>query len=330
MNRIEPIWETKAEQAKDIWKIYNSLIKKVELREKLNVYKDEIIDESNELGNFLFEGGVLCEDRLNHLLTTRTDRETLEKEHLVFHLSKGKERWEYTPVVFDYQRFSNFSDFKRLVKLLGVETCPYCNRTFTSTVRTKNGHHRQNQVDHYMNKKNYPYLALTLPNLIPVCGDCNLHKSCKNEDVLYPYKESYEDNYRFVTHPIKGYGYLVGESVSDESFSVIVEKAQGKELQPEYVERVENEISQLDINELYSVHNTYVASIFRQRFIFGEEYIEDVYNSFKDLFIEISEVRQMLYMKSIEDNELSLSPLSRLTRDIDFEITRLSKKEPDL
>jgi len=333
MNRIIPAWETGPERANEIWGLYESLIKRFNLCKKLESNKDDIRKESEELGEYLYPNGTLCEENLFKLLKTYTDRETLEKDHLIFNLSKGINAWEHTPKVFNYTRFSSLSGFKSLVMLLSVETCPYCNRAFTSTVKIRTtakkgtGYLRQNQLDHYKNKNNYPYLALTLPNLIPVCGSCNLHKSDSDEDVLYPYKEGFDDNYRFVTHPVNGYGYLIGEPCTDNDFKVEIEETKGKIKTDGYKKRIEKAKTLLGLGDLYTTHNHYVATIFRKRYIFGEEYIDDLYSTYSSLFSSKAEVREMMYMKSIEDDKLYLSPLSRLTRDVDYEITRLNRKE---
>lgn len=88
-----------------------------------------------------------------------------------------------------------------LQRQLGVKVCPYCNRMYTTTVFGKNN--IRPDFDHFYPKSKYPYLAVSLFNLIPSCSMCNRKKgdaaeifSKKNgEDVsiIYPYEESFDD-----------------------------------------------------------------------------------------------------------------------------------------
>lgn len=325
MIQIKPEWEKCSEYFEEIWSLYDSIIRKINLQEKLVKYREEIMRESEELGKYLFDSDTLNEDHLNTLLRTRTDTKTLKENKLVFNLSPGQTVWDTVKYVFDYSKFSRSTLFSKLIQMLHVETCPYCNRAYTSTVkRSKKSFYRQNHVDHYKSQKHYPYLALTLPNLIPVCASCNIHKSYKDEDVLYPYNERFGNNFAFVTHPVSGYGYLVGELRTEDSFEVRIEKTANAVSDADYEKRVDNAVSRFGLDAVYSTHNHYVLDIFRQRYIFGDEYISDLCASFPNLFSTQEDVRELLYMKPLADDQLNASPLAQLTRDIDREITRFS------
>lgn len=326
MIKINPAWEKSKELRATIWKLYYELIQSISLETNLINYKDDIAKESNSLGEYLFPNNQgLSKKNLKDLLETLTDKDTLEKNKLIFSPNDpSRPDWTVVKRVFDYDTFSERAKFKQLIHLLGVETCPYCNRAFTSTVKKGEKFYRTNQADHYMNKDNYPYLALTLPNLIPVCAACNNHKSARIKPVLYPYKEGFENKYRFVTHPVRGYRYLVGEPGSENDFEVVIEKAPDAITTKEYDERVNASREFFGLDVLYTSHNAYVRRIFEQRYIFGDAYAEDLCRSFPQYFTSKADVREMLYMKSIDENNLGEAPLSKLTADIDAEITRLT------
>lgn len=325
MIQIKAEWEKNSKHSEDIWRLYDKIICNINLKEKLEEYREAIKRESEELGKYLFDSNQLNEDHLNALLRTRTDTKTLKGNKLVFNLSPGLTKWDMVKTVFDYSKFSRSTDFPKLIQMLHVETCPYCNRAYTTTVEKSDGSfYRQNQADHYKSQNHYPYLALTLPNLIPVCAACNIHKSYTDEDVLYPYNEGFGNNFAFMTHPVSGYGYLVGELKKEDSFEVRIEKTANAVCDADYDNRVVNAVRRFGLGVIYSAHNHYVLDIFRQRYIFGDEYINDLCASFPDLFSTPEDVRELLYMKTLADDQLNASPLSLLTRDIDREITRLT------
>lgn len=326
MIKIKPIWESNSAEAFRIWELFDQMIKQIDLRKTLKKNCNKIRNTSKELHNFLFEDREIREDNLNKLLRTPTDYATLNQENLIFSLNKGQ-KWRNLKKVFDYTAFSRLNEFGKLVQMMNITTCPYCNRAFTTTIKKINGKiRRHNQIDHYMSQEQYPYLALTLPNMIPVCADCNHKKGSNKKDILYPYKEGFDDKYHFITHPIHGCSYLIGENDSEDDFCVSIEKIPGSICDEDYCKRVDNSRDLLDLDELYHTHNDYVLRIFEQRYIFGEAYIESLIENFPDYFKSKEDVKQMLYMKNIHPDTFVNSPLSRLTFDIDNEINRLISK----
>lgn len=321
MIRIRPPWETNDE----IWQVFDVLIKKIELRASLKDNRDAIYAESTELGEFLFDGENVQEENLKKLLKTKTDIETLEKENLLFLPNKNNCTWKTVKAVFNYDGLSKQDDFGKLIQMMGIEICPYCNRSYTSTVKREDGRFRRhNQVDHYKSQSRFPYLALTLPNMIPVCADCNHKKGDCSDEMLYPYREGFDNNYYFVTHPVSGYGYLIGEMDSEEDFRVSIEVVPNVGISEEYKKRVENANERLDLERLYNTHNSYIRSIFEKRHIFGECYLERLLGEFPDLFESMDDIKKLLYMRSIRQEDYHLSMLSKLTHDIDEEINRLT------
>lgn len=84
---------------------------------------------------------------------------------------------------FDYSWFSNQKNgwgAYALVKAYNLRTCPYCqanhvNFHFNSAKGSKTGSELQLRppLDHYLPKAVYPYLAVSMSNLVPSCAQCN-------------------------------------------------------------------------------------------------------------------------------------------------------------
>lgn len=62
-----------------------------------------------------------------------------------------------------YNNFTNRILGKTFCEELGIKTCPYCNRSYIYTL--DKGSVRP-QYDHFFNKNRYPYLAVSIYNLI--------------------------------------------------------------------------------------------------------------------------------------------------------------------
>lgn len=89
-----------------------------------------------------------------------------------------------------------------LQRQLEVKVCPYCNRMYTTTLFGAN--RIRPAFDHFYPRSKYPYLAVSLFNLIPSCSMCNGKKRStaeviykeeekENISIIYPYDESFDE-----------------------------------------------------------------------------------------------------------------------------------------
>lgn len=77
--------------------------------------------------------------------------------------------------IFNYVRFTKKSGEWNAYTLLEkskYHICPYCNQSFAFTVVTKHKSFRPT-LDHFYSKDLYPFLAISLNNLVPSCYTCN-------------------------------------------------------------------------------------------------------------------------------------------------------------
>jgi len=322
--------------------IYKALLRDYGINESLNLSRNERfkndaylaklilkkafvgVPENKSLYDFLYKGLPqddfhVNREHLHLLLTAYMDENSLEHYGLGFECIDSENLSE----IFRYSKFADLSDAIKLMDLLEVPVCPYCNRNFTSTVSKDNGI-RQGQFDHYRSKSKYPWFSLSLYNLIPTCGYCNQSKSDKSIQVLYPYKESMSEYYCFKTKPVHGVDYLTGNPSSLNEFTIVGEKGP---IMPtsEQTEHIQNSLEIFHLNELYNTHHEHIAWIFRQRYIFSDTYLLSLCQAFPTLFSSIQEVRDMLYMCHISPEHWGEHPLSKLTHDIDKEITELEQ-----
>lgn len=232
--------------------------------------------------------------------------------------------------VFSYEGLTSscHHQLADLIQKLGVNTCPYCGRAFTTTVkRAKEGYIRDNQLDHHYPKSRYPWLALSIRNLIPVCATCNRLKADDDRRILNPYEEAMGDDYRFRTHPDGGLGYLVGARDAEDTFSISLDVMDEATVETDVGRRAATQIEMLGINELYSVHRGHVCEIFRQRYVFGLPYADSLVSSLPDLFHTREDVLAMMSLRRIDAEHIGSMPLDKLTRDIHIEIDELTGED---
>lgn len=140
--------------------------------------------------------------------------------------------------VFNYGAFSKKSqsswDAYALCKSSRHSLCPYCQQAFAFTLVVQNkvktgGVSRRGfrpTLDHYFPKSEYPYLGLSLYNLVPACQTCNSSlKSTTNfykEKHLHPLRD--EECLRFELKP-KGYIRYLQRSTAGLGLKVVNDDA---------------------------------------------------------------------------------------------------------
>lgn len=328
----------------------------IELAEKIIL--DYSVDLHKKLyyGEELFTGRKVDKHALRELLTvtfihgeipknirdllppksTNKDEKVKKAEDAILK-EKAKALYKH---VFCYDDFSkakilqsgkkhNRLDIYHLVAMLGVEVCPYCNRQFTSTV--VNGQKcLRPQLDHFRNKSDYPFLALSINNLVPCCAVCNLLKLDKDHDMLYPYDEGLDDNYVFQAECDKDNitSLLTGAKDAIQKFKLEL-KPKREILDNDYDTRVKTSRTNLAIDDLYQFHKEYVADLFEQRYILSKELFDDRKGQFPDLFKNAKKAHALRLMDYSQE-KWGRRPLAKLTHDIAEQIDELYKDEENI
>lgn len=195
---------------------------------------------------------------------------------------------ELLDFVFRYESFSQRVQAFRLLKDMDVNVCPYCNRIYTVTL-TKNGHKSRPQFDHYMSKSKYPYFEEM------------------GTDVL------------FRTKAENGLAYLTGCPSAQDEFSISLEEKEG--IAQELREKVENSDEVFHLTELYNEHKDYVLYLYRKRYMFSDEYLQMICDTFPEMAGRFDELKGLLYLMDLEKEQWGRRPLAKLTHDIDLQIT---------
>lgn len=223
-------------------------------------------------------------------------------------------------------RYESFSDNKHAVKMLetmDVNVCPYCNRLYTMTLDGNSGKSRP-QFDHYKSKSKYPYFAVSLMNLVPSCGLCNQSKHDGDEEVLYPYSDEMGLDVLFHTKPTTGLNYLTGSVGALDEFSVALDIVNGN-LPESLKDKIQNSDKVFNLTELYNKHKDYILYLYWKNYVFTDEYLEELYEEFPEVFQSFEDTKSMLYLMDISQKYWGRRSLGKLTHDIDQEIKETMK-----
>lgn len=204
-----------------------------------------------------------------------------------------------------YKNFSNRVLAFKILRVMQVNVCPYCNRSYTFTIKSKS----RPEFDHFFPKTECPFLAVSIYNLIPSCSLCNKGKSNADPSLLlYPYEESFEEKNIFFSLE-NLIPYLLNSNNKKNVLKISLEpKEKYKDIIGFYNEKFK-------IEPLYNEHINYVGNIIKKHQVFNKDMIESLYNSYGEIFNDQNEVRQLIY-GNYEISNFNQRPLSKLTKDI--------------
>ena len=289
----------------DVKESYLKLLNKIKKNEK-KIYN---IENRNKIIDYFYEDDKICENKVIEVITG--DHKALEKvikEIGVLEKNKDDKKLHDESI---YNNFTNREFGRTWGKKIGVEICPYCNRSFIYTTPKKG---TWPQYDHYYPKSKYPYLALSMYNLIPCCPVCNNAKNAEdtfdNKSLLYPFEEEYGYDIFFEIETDEQLCYL---GLSND-FNIKIKSKENVE--EDLKQKVQNSSKILHIEELYNLHNDYVSKLLRSKYIFTDEYCQSLLDTYPGWFFDMNEVKNQLYFNSLQKEEWGDQILSKLTYDI--------------
>ncbi|WP_341902250.1 hypothetical protein [Fluviicola taffensis] len=186
-----------------------------------------------------------------------------------------------------------------------LSCCPYCNRTYITTLgETKNKFFRPD-IDHFLAKSKYGYLRFSFFNLIPSCVICNRNAKGRKETSLtknaYPYKEGFGNlaKFNYLPSPV---------GLHTIYFDFFCSKAEIKKLN-----------SNIDLFKLKEQYSTHYLEIDHLKFLhdkFNDTYIEDLMTNYPGIIKDKKEAYLIAFGKEYDLINDEKRPLSKFTRDI--------------
>jgi len=300
-------------------------IKKLYLEDNQKPFEDLLIQFYNSsqhpiITKYFFNGTSINHDRVKAVLIGDIDC-LLDAIDNIGTLNGTPSASPHEEFLQLYKRFTQRNLGRTLCDKLQIKVCPYCNRSYIHTLKF---YKVRPQYDHFFSKIKYPYLAVSLHNLIPSCSICNQAKSDMNTydsirktiNFLYPYKDEYGYDVYFKTEFIGDISYLLGKN---ENFNLnIINNSNDINFQ----QKVSTTIDKLHLKELYNKHKDYVLDIIRASQIYTEEYLSDLLDKFPLLFNDVWDVKRLVYMNYLDRERWGDRVLAKLTYDIlkEFEI----------
>ena len=195
----------------------------------------------------------------------------------------------------------------RFIKDSGIRYCPYCNAdsVYSASFLTEEDSDKQkfikSELDHFMPRSHYPFLAISLYNLIPSCRRCNGGvKGAVDvdfESCLYPYRDSIHDAVKFDCDPsaFKSYhGDGCGEALK-------IQERNGKGVQGK---RALNFLSTFHLREVY--HELFADEIIQEfRDVYEHSPLIARVLKADNPGITDKDIRRILFHRSLERDDIN-------------------------
>jgi hypothetical protein len=191
--------------------------------------------------------------------------------------------WDYSDFIDKQPNPLKYNAY-RLAKKLGVNTCPYCNRSYTFTVsidylqgkKSKVKEVARPEFDHFYSKGRYPFLGIGFYNLVPSCSLCN--STLKGEKQMsitthcHPYVEGYEQVFNFTT------GITVKAFLNQRHPNIPIAFKENPKADSGHVKRAIATHTLFCIEKIYPYHADIAEELFRRSTEDSKKLIESYWN----------------------------------------------------
>jgi len=214
------------------------------------------------------------------------------------------------------------------LKELGASTCSYCNSDgvftlkYEQQVKENKGQkkqrvikHKKSELDHFWPRAEFPFLGLSLYNLVPSCTRCNRNIKGANYEPLgemvHPYSHDFHDGAKFYA-VFKDYKGLTHPN--DTGVDVIIDRPTGPH-SVDLAKRAKKSAEFFHLEEVYNqIYEPEVNDVVRKVLYFPESYLADLRKRYPG--IDESVLNRMTLGTSLNPADINKLPHEKLRQDI--------------
>lgn len=221
--------------------------------------------------------------------------------------------------IFDYSKFIELSKSWNAYKYttdLGITVCPYCNRNYIHTLETDSGRTRA-ELDHFYPKSLYPFLSISIYNLIPSCHICNSNlKGSKNffeKQHIHPFENLNQSKITFKLH----YTDLKIETVIPNINQFEIDFNFNPSLNNSEMTMINNSLKTFKTKELYNNHKDIAQELVYKAYYYNKTKIDELQSILgTNSGIDENFIERVVYGNYIHENNFGKRPLAKFTGEI--------------
>ena len=219
-------------------------------------------------------------------------------------------------LAFGYKPLRNGYIGQNLAKFLDIKACPYCNAQYT--LQTKSGLKILHDFDHYFPHEKYPFLSVSLFNLIPSCRNCNGAKNDKEsrlDSSFNPYSnESVSDNFNFKLSDI----FIIKRYLTGDR-NVDIETKINPNASKKLRDKVEKHLLDYSILDLFKRHSDHAEELLWKYYIYDKNKRETLLNFEKNgkrIFSSKEDLERFIVGNYTSSKDQLKRPLAKFQTDI--------------
>ena len=222
-----------------------------------------------------------------------------------------------------YSFFNRFA--YGIASILGLSTCPYCNRNFIHTVIDDDADEViRPTFDHFFSQVDHPFLSLSFYNLIPSCYHCNSNLKGEVEMTLdthiHPYLEGFDRDAIFYV--------LIKDLLPDKSDArnytlTIVNKQFPKGLKFRRIFGLipaEGNVNLFRLVDIYRAHLDVVGELVVKCDRLSKGYANSLMNLFPGLHMNQSEFYRFYFGNYFDEKDFHRRPLAKMSKDVVLQV----------
>lgn len=220
--------------------------------------------------------------------------------------------------LFSRQKPPNWSPAS-FVKLFQARVCPYCNQNYIITVSrcgsdTPKSKLARPAIDHFYPQWRYPYLALSLYNMVPCCETCNSRLKHSTEvplNIKTPYEYCLDEEFSF-HYKIDPMQKPMSVMEIDDTY------CKNKESLTKY-----REMFLLD--EIYQEHRDIAENLFERYRKYGSAYFSGIGELLGTTFTQ-ENIDDLLWNRIPAQEDILKEPLNKMKKDLIMQLKAITKK----
>lgn len=182
----------------------------------------------------------------------------------------------------------------------GTRVCPYCNQNYIFSIYGKEKQCRP-AIDHFYPQKTYPYLSMSLYNMIPCCEVCNSRLKGQTDielSLLTPYEYDINDAFRFRY-----------KRILDNDPKIVIDQ---QCLDDDATFKKYKKIFAWDL--IYEQHNDLAERMYERYMKYSRSYFQSISTLFKG--ISETEMKELRWERIPDNENISEDSLNKLRKDL--------------
>lgn len=228
-----------------------------------------------------------------------------------------------------YDKITDKNDFReKILKQNGLQVCPYCNKNTIDFFEEDDNRKKSNKsgirlrttgdLDHVLNKHNYPLFALSLYNFVPSCLVCNrTFKGDDSIDLLNPYIESFDSYAKFCIDEEDTDKWI---QALDGNIDTVKLKININTTDDELKKKIDNNIKKFRLNKIYNCCSYVAVDLLYKKHKIPKETIINLFNDGETINLNNVEKERfyniLIYGFDFTDDEQLKKPYAKLARDL--------------